>query len=179
MFYRGGGFMQVTTKISNNWKTLKTIYINTSSSWKSCKNIYINISGTWKPIWSYSWKTGNWGNCTQTCGGGTQSRSVYCYRADGFTVNDSLCSGTKPNSSQICNNQSCKECKYDKSNYNWNYEGYTNSCWVYWGGSLIGSNFGDSGTTSYIYGGYMYTRGEYKDSGTYGSKIYQVCREQI
>lgn len=42
--------MQAATKISNNWKTLKNIYINASSSWKSCKNIYINISGTWKPI---------------------------------------------------------------------------------------------------------------------------------
>ena len=58
--------MQAGINISNSWKTTKAIYTNINTTWKSCKNIYINVSGTWKPIWSYSWKTGNWGNCTQT-----------------------------------------------------------------------------------------------------------------
>lgn len=107
MRYRGGGSMKAGINISNTWKTLKNIYININSSWKSCKNIYTKVSGTWKPIWSYSWKTGNWNSCTQSCGGGTQTRSVYCYRVDGFTVNDSYCSGTKPNTSQSCNTQIC------------------------------------------------------------------------
>ena len=111
--------MQAGINISNSWKTTKTIYTNINATWKSCKNVYINVSGTWKPIWSYSWQTGNWGSCTQTCGGGTQSRSVYCYRADGFTVIDSLCSGTKPSSSQTCNTQNCPTACQPFSDHNY------------------------------------------------------------
>jgi hypothetical protein len=176
--------MQAGINISNSWKTTKAIYTNINTTWKSCKNIYINVSGTWKPIWSYSWKTGNWGNCTQTCGGGTQSRSVYCYRADGFTVNDSLCSGTKPNSSQICNTHSCQECRYNVTtnadNYGTCYDTnitVTNAWWtirgegfypysvagIYWDGADQGVSL-DYNATSATANGYYYTRSTAKES---------------
>jgi hypothetical protein len=56
---------------------------------------------------TYSYKTGSWGGCSATCGGGTQNRSVSCVSSDGRTVADSQCSGTKPATSQRCNTQAC------------------------------------------------------------------------
>lgn len=86
------------------------IKYNLSGTWKTIGQIYTNVNGTWKPMWSYQWKTGNWGDCSVECGGGTQSRTVTCYRNDGKTVLDSLCTkyvGSKPATSQKCNTQVC------------------------------------------------------------------------
>ncbi|KAM9294417.1 papilin [Gastrophryne carolinensis] len=60
-----------------------------------------------------SWKVGEWGPCTATCGGGTQSRSVYCVSYEGRTnqqvVNDAECSAftEKPGTQQVCNLRAC------------------------------------------------------------------------
>ncbi len=56
---------------------------------------------------SYAWKTGPWSSCSKTCGGGTQSRSVWCERDNGTKVADSYCTGTVPATSQVCNTQPC------------------------------------------------------------------------
>lgn len=58
---------------------------------------------------TYSWTTGNFGACSASCGGGTQSRSVTCSRdSDGASVSDDLCdAGTRPATSQACNTSSC------------------------------------------------------------------------
>ncbi len=61
------------------------------------------------PEYSYSWKTGSWSSCSVDCGGGTQTRDVWCERSDGTRVSDSYCSGTKPATSRSCNTQSCPE----------------------------------------------------------------------
>lgn len=52
--------------------------------------------------YTYDWYSGNWGTCSVYCGSGTHSRSVYCRRNDGSSVNDSYCSSTKPISSSGC-----------------------------------------------------------------------------
>ena len=177
--------MQTGINISNIWKTTKNIYINISSSWKSCKNIYTKVSGSWKSIWSYSWKTGNWGSCTQSCGGGTQTRSVYCYRADGFTVNDSYCSGTKPSTSQSCNTHSCAVCAYDENKPTMGisiYEGSTLlSISMTWEGTSVTQTNNTSNSVSF--NGYMYSLGTLKTSTgpSYGyyTYTYEVCRKLI
>ncbi|KPA15798.1 A disintegrin and metalloproteinase with thrombospondin motifs 9-like isoform, partial [Candidatus Magnetomorum sp. HK-1] len=53
---------------------------------------------------TYSWKTGNWGNCGSNC---QQTRTVWCERSDGTQSNDSNCSGSKPTTSQNCTSGSC------------------------------------------------------------------------
>lgn len=57
---------------------------------------------------TYSWITGSWGTCSKSCGGGSQSRSVYCKANPGSKVLDSYCKTTKPITSQSCNTQKCE-----------------------------------------------------------------------
>ncbi len=67
--------------------------------------------------YSYAWAAGGWGGCSASCGSGSQSRSVYCQRSDGASVSDSLCSGTRPASSQGCSN-------YGSCGYSWQTGGW-------------------------------------------------------
>jgi hypothetical protein len=59
------------------------------------------------PSLTYTWVEGNFGACSATCGGGTQTRSVTCEDQNGNAVLDSNCSGQKPATSQSCNTQAC------------------------------------------------------------------------
>lgn len=57
---------------------------------------------------SYAWVTNGYGACSVSCGGGTQTQSVYCQRNDGVTVDDGFCTSTKPSTTQICNIDACE-----------------------------------------------------------------------
>ncbi|XP_054571909.1 papilin [Eptesicus fuscus] len=59
------------------------------------------------------WKTGPWTPCSASCGGGSQSRSVYCVWSDGAggqeAMEEAQCAGLpgKPATTQACNLQRC------------------------------------------------------------------------
>jgi hypothetical protein len=55
----------------------------------------------------FAWKSSSWSPCSQPCGGGTQSRDVWCERDDGVHVADTACAGAKPATSEACNQDAC------------------------------------------------------------------------
>jgi len=54
-----------------------------------------------------SWSLGEWGDCNVQCGGGTQTRDVFCKDLSGNVIADRYCSGTKPSSTRQCNTDPC------------------------------------------------------------------------
>lgn len=67
--------------------------------------------------WTYGWMTSPWSGCSANCGGGTQTREVWCERVDGQRADDVLCVTTKsgeptdrPADVQVCNSDPCAQC---------------------------------------------------------------------
>ncbi len=56
---------------------------------------------------TFSFTTGSFGECSETCGGGTQTRSLGCLRSDGLFVAHTLCPGEPPETTRACNTQAC------------------------------------------------------------------------
>jgi hypothetical protein len=67
-----------------------------------------------------TWSVGPWGDCSSTCGAGTQSRTVVCRGSSGAVVGAEYCQNPGPEAVQSCNN-AC-EWKADQ------YGPCTNSC---------------------------------------------------
>jgi len=59
------------------------------------------------PSVTYAWSSGSWTTCSVTCGAGTQTRQVTCKDSNQRVVSTSLCTGTRPASSQSCNLGTC------------------------------------------------------------------------
>ena len=55
---------------------------------------------------NFSWREGDWGPCSATCGGGTKSRQVECLNMDGQKM-DHCDIRTKPQNQDICNQEPC------------------------------------------------------------------------
>ena len=161
--------MPFYTKVNSNLRD-SNIFVKPSGSeiLKEAKNVWVkNTNNVLKPIWNYWWTLGNWGACSASCGGGTQTRTVTCTRTNNVVKSDSFCSDiTKPSTSQACNTQSCNECKYDANTY-WNDEsalinmgegectGYSYVV-VMWDGEAVA--YGDGDEVVSIDGGYKFTR---------------------
>lgn len=67
----------------------------------------VAVPGCDSPSPVANWVAGEWGACSASCGGGTQTRSVQCINYRGEAVADSNCSGAKPAPTQACNTQAC------------------------------------------------------------------------
>jgi len=66
---------------------------------------------------TYNWVSGAFGACSQSCGGGTQSRSVNCSDNFGKIVSDNNCNLQKPSTSQSCNTEACISYAWKTSDY--------------------------------------------------------------
>ena len=96
--------------VTNTGQNTYFIPTNTTGEWAAFRKAVINnnLSGvSLGSCASYSWQTGSWSSCSVVCGGGSQTRSVWCQRNDGTTVANSYCGGGAPSSSQSCNTQAC------------------------------------------------------------------------
>lgn len=71
----------------------------------------------------FAWdSSASWSTCSATCGGGTQTRDVFCKDlTDNSEVGDSNCSGTKPQTSRSCNTQACPTADYTTKQVYWAY----------------------------------------------------------
>ena len=99
--------MAVLVKVSGAWRAASP-HVKVSGAWVRPLHVHVKQGGTWKPLWAYSWQTGDWGSCSASCGGGTQTRTATCRRSDGVDLPDAYCAGlTKPPTSTDCNTQPC------------------------------------------------------------------------
>jgi len=72
---------------------------NPPLAWEDCNK---------KPCPSqYKWHTGDWGECSKTCGGGIKRRTKMCAGNDMIPTSWKLCKGDAPVTKMKCNTEPC------------------------------------------------------------------------
>jgi Thrombospondin type 1 domain len=104
----------VCKQVTNNCSTDIMVPTVSQSEWSSFVNNHESCAAL-ADCTAYSWSIGGWGDCSVTCGGGTQTRTVVCSALDTTTelslgpVDGSICTalfGSAP-TSQVCDTMSC------------------------------------------------------------------------
>ncbi len=149
------------------------------------------------------WDTGDWSECTGDCGSAEQTRTVECKNILGDTLDDSLCTSTKPIDTQSCTPDGCNPgmClnEADQGNekpmlytiqstatsgtFTFDYESYSipdQFILTYPGGTFdtgaVGTNGWETYSTSYSGGSTFYLRVRPGPVGTaWKFKIYDAC----
>lgn len=89
--------MPVSVGLNSTWhKTHR--WSGVSDAWKPRLNefAYQEGDGRWHMAYTYAWETGEWGPCSASCGGGTQTRELRCLRNDGVYVDLKFCDAYVP-----------------------------------------------------------------------------------
>ena len=133
----GGADMALQTKVSGAWKHVRAS-TKVSGAWRDVPQTYVRVSGEWRPLYTFSWETGAWSECSATCGGGTQSRTVRAKRSDEQYFSDAIgikFVGKKPDTSQTCNTHACSGCFYEegKTYISWDTKNYGTSDYPFYG----------------------------------------------
>ncbi len=114
-----GQYLNGSVCVNCNTKPSHALYSQTGTCDWTCEYGYVREGNSCVVTQSYSWYIGNWGSCSTSCGGGTQSRIVECRSNLGYAVNYWQCAGTMPTTSQSCNTQSCNTSTYSWSTGSW------------------------------------------------------------
>ena len=95
----------LNAEISNKWDANDDGKIGLEESLQALQI----VSGSIASPGSYQWKTDEWGECSDVCGGGSQSRIVECLdKNSNEIVADIFCSNLeRPLNTQVCNLQEC------------------------------------------------------------------------
>lgn len=88
--------MPIQCAPSGSWRTGHMGWVYVVNTWRKLHNVSVYHGNVWRPVWTYAWELGPWSNCTATCGGGTQTRTVKCRRSDGTYVDDIHCTLSAP-----------------------------------------------------------------------------------
>ncbi len=119
-FYKGLKGECTSSKINDSDYSIKCTY-NEAIDFHPIVKVVMKDQSTYYPNYSqirvvtpapattYSWELGAWGECSGECGTNqaTQTRDVTCKNSDGATVDESMCTQPKPNSTQTCTASQC------------------------------------------------------------------------
>ena len=102
----GSVFVKLNLNLVVKFVALSTILLFQMGCLSGTELIILPSEGS-----GYQWKSSSWGACsTLSCGvSGTQARTVQCEDSDGNIVDDSNCTGTRPQDSQVCSGE-CSTC---------------------------------------------------------------------